>query len=231
MDKVELRRVKFIIEEQNVPVDARLVDTRWVSDTTTKRPRVIASLRDHPYSDIKMIMGVDYMGKWASIQLHLGTEPEPMSPEAEDDSWTMPQDAIIALVVGGLFLLLGIAAGSVVLGVLGFIALVYGLIRAVKSKEMHTKKLLAKKALRLVEKKAKEWQKTAERLSRTFKVDDMRLFCRAMEAVFQRVVDDIVQTGGEVVRVEGGRGGFFESDGADQSVPTPRRVDAAAAGV
>jgi len=225
-----LRRVKFIIEEQNVPVEARIVDTRWVSDPATKRQRVIASLRDHSFSDIKMIMGVDYMGKWASIQLHLGTEPEPIPPEPEDDSWGMPMDAVIALILGGLFFLLGAGGGSDPMLVLGVLAMGYGAIRASYSKKLHTEKLLAKKALRLAEKKVKEFQKTVERLSRTFKVDDMRLFCRAMEAVFQRVVDDIVQTGGEVVRVEGGKGGFFESD-VEHSVPTPRRADAAAAGV
>lgn len=225
-----LRRVKFIIEEQNVPVDARLVDTRWISDPATKRQRVVASLRDHSFSDIKMIMGVDYMGKWASIQLHLGTEPEPIPPEPEEEIWGMPLDAIIALILGGLFFILGLGASSGALVLLGFLAMAYGAIRASYSKKLHTEKLLAKRALHLAEKKVKEFQRTVERLSRTFKVDDMRLFCRAMEAVFQRVVDDIVQTGGEVVRVEGGKGGFFESD-AEQSTPTPRRADAAAAGV
>lgn len=236
-----LGRVRSILAAQQVPVDVRLVKVKWIKDSREVRSRLVASLQNHPFSDIKMILGVDYMGNWASIQLHLGSEPDPIPPEAPLPEWSFPLDAGIALGGGVLLILLGLGTsmshemlgfplGLEMLGfplaMLGFLGVAYGGIRAYLSYKSHMAKVAAEEARRTAERVQRELKRAQERFSRTFKVDDMRLFCSAMRQVFQAVVDDIVSRGAEVVRVEGGRGGYFEAP-----QPTPRRSDAAAAGV
>ena len=76
-----LGRVQTLIRAQEVPVEVRLLSARWQSDGREARPRLVASLgQGHAYSDMKMILGVDYLGRWASIHMCLGAEPEPLPP-------------------------------------------------------------------------------------------------------------------------------------------------------
>jgi hypothetical protein len=194
-------------------------------------------LRNHPYSDIKMIMGVDYMGKWASIQLHLASELEPL-PRPPDTAKTETNPApLVVAAFGALFLLIAFISGAsgeggaaVLFGFLGVCGLVAGGAWFVANLNAQANKATQQRLQWQRDQQRQSFEKAAERLVRTFKVDDMRLFCTAMRAVFQAVVDDIVQQGGEVVRVEGGKGGFFEGQGAEPA-PAPRQADAATAGV
>jgi hypothetical protein len=72
-------------------------------------------------------------------------------------------------------------------------------------------------------------EKANMKLSRTFKIDDKRLFQTAMSQVFKQVVDDIVQSGGQIVKeIKGGRD-EFQSD-ANHSQPA-KQSDAASFGV
>ena len=70
-------------------------------------------------------------------------------------------------------------------------------------------------------------KRAIERQSRTYKIDDMRLFCTAMKAVYQAVVDDIVESGAQVVRVDGGRGGYFSGSDTQARGPSAKLSDAA----
>ena len=56
-------RVKYLIDQHRVPVDVKIVKTCWMGDVKEVRSRIIASLKNHSYSDIKMILGLDYMGQ------------------------------------------------------------------------------------------------------------------------------------------------------------------------
>lgn len=217
-----LARVKTIIEFQEVPVDVQAVNACWLKDRREVRPRLVACLRNHSFSDIKMVMGVDYMGRWASIKLYVGTEPEPIEPAAAPPSWSPPLDAIIALIGGVMLLLIVGGIMGIFLGVLG---IGYGLVRLQASYKAHLARLAleeGKKLAQLVSEKLKR----EERRARTFKKDDLLLFSTAMRRVFQVVVDDIVAQGAEVVRVEGGRGGYFQPEG---DVQPARQSDAAEA--
>jgi hypothetical protein len=235
-----LERVNSILAAQSVPVDVHLVRARWMNDSRETRPRLVAQLRNHPYSDIKMIMGVDYMGKWASIQLHLASELDPLPrPPEPPKTETNPAPLIVAA-FGAFFLLLAFVAGAsgsrdaagpaLLFGFLGFCGLIAGVIWFVVNLNAQATKAIHQRTQWQRDQERHSFEKAAERLVRTFKVDDMQLFCTAMRAVFQAVVDDIVQQGGEVVRVEGGKGGFFEGQSAEPA-PAPRRADAALAGV
>ncbi len=74
--------------------------------------------------------------------------------------------------------------------------------------------------------KRRETEIVVEKLSRTFKVDDIRLFAEAMQHVFRAVANDIIKQGAKVVRIEGGSGGFFQSYGQEQPAPATRRGNA-----
>lgn len=205
-----LDRVGRILQAQNVPVDAQLVRAQWLGDAREARPRLIASLRNHTYSDVKMIMGLDYMGSWASFQLQVGTEPEPL-PRFEVPAWILAVGG-----VGVLLVLFGSAEqslqGMASLGFLGIVVSVVALFLSWRGWQAAQVQRSVKKAI--------------ERLSRTFKIDDMRLFCTAMRQVFQAVVDDIVDRGGKVIRIEGGKGGFFQAVGSPIPEPSTRAADA-----
>lgn len=212
-------RTRAILAAQNVPVDIKVVEARWFQDAHETRPRLLAALRDHPYGDIKMIMGLDYMGQWASFHLLVGSEPEPIPPRP---AALLPMDVILAYAVAVIALITAFSGDQHAFFSIAamLVSLAYAVVRTARSRKR------TERAWEL-ERTKRETEKLTERLSRTFKVDDIRLFCTAMRQVFQAVVDDLVQGGGEVVRVEGGQGGFFQGTGLGQTGPAVRRADAA----
>jgi hypothetical protein len=221
------RRTESLLSRLGVPVRIEETPVHWVRDPDEARPRIVASLADGK-SDIKMVFGVDYLGKWASIHLHVGIEPDPVAalpPPPETEAWKPPIDGLIALGLGVLTLMMGI----------GLIGIGYGAWRLWTSYQQHQQRTASDRESFLVRQRAdeerRERERAAEKLSRTFKVDDARLFCAAMQAVFQAVVDDIVRKGGEVVRVQGGGGGYFDEAGLSHPAPATRRSDAAQAEV
>lgn len=222
-----LNRVRSIIELQQVPVDVQAVNARWLKDEREIRPRVVASLRNHSFSDVKIVMGVDYMGRWASIKLYVGMEPDPIPSEPTEPAWSPPPDGIIALIIGGLLFIFGLT-GSFGAILLSFPALIYGGVRIYNSYKLHLAKIALEKTKHLAEQAYKKIKREKELRSRTFKIDDMALFCTAMRQVFQAVIDDIVEHGAEVVRVKGGSGGLFQPEGVE---PMPRTSNAAEAEV
>ncbi len=135
-----LNRVRFLIQAYAAPVKVQLVYARWVKDYVEWRPRLIASLHDHSYSDVKVIMGVDYLGRWASLQLQIATEPEPLAPPPPPPSKPQKETPIGAVVLSGIGLLLFVAGialmggsrrnqeAGVVTVILGIFAAVVGFI-------------------------------------------------------------------------------------------------------
>ena len=110
-----LQRVQQIIAAYEVPVQVELETACWQSDKGEGRPRIIASLFDHAYSDYKMIFGVDYLGRWASIKMYLAVEPPilPHVPAPQEPPGFTPIGAIFMAIIGliALFLMppLGVA--------------------------------------------------------------------------------------------------------------------------
>lgn len=216
MDELH-RRVSKAIETYEVPVDVRLVKARWIRDEKEARERIVASLRGHVFQDIKVIFGLDYMGRWANIHVSIGMEPTQIEKQK---SYEMPDDAKYALIGGAIAAVIGFAIAQPLLGGAGIVAIAYGALRYKTSKKAHEEGLANERANSAA-------KRAAERQSRTYKIDDMRLFCTAMKSVYQAVVDDIVQTGGKVVRIEGGQGGYFSGSDTSVRAPSVRRSDAA----
>ncbi len=191
-------RIQTIISAQDVPVDLTLVRVSWLNDPRAERDRIIASLSNHPYSDIKYIMGVDYIGSWAAVQALLGLESEAIPPQ------TPLNLGIIAMSIGAVFFLFGFAIKSNIGALITFM----GMLMGVGGLFFH---MIQKRKTQLKIKDIEE-KKAIEKLSRTFKVDDMSLFCTAMKDIFKLVVDDIQESGGEIVRISGGKGGFMKTE-------------------
>jgi hypothetical protein len=231
-----LERVKAIIQAQGVPVDVYLAQARWIKDLDEVRPRIVASLKNHSYSDVKMIMGLDYLGNWATFNMQVGSQPEPIpdpikaAPKTDTSVFVlMIIGGIIGFLFGGTMVLSGLYSNSGGLTSLGTIILLLSTICAIagffslqnaqEADRRNQQDASNKENVQYM----KMMLKAMEKFSRTFKVDDMRLFSTAMKNVFEAVVDDIVEQGGTVVREKGGQGGYFE----DTPRLVQRKTDAA----
>jgi hypothetical protein len=240
-----LNRVRYLIQAYAVPVKVQLVYARWIKDYEEWRPRLIVSLHDHSYSDVKMIMGVDYLGRWASLQLQIATEPEPIPlppPPPVKQQKETPFSAVILIGIGLLLVIAGISSvsansgnkeGGAVMLALGIVAAFIGFIwlgiaSSDATQQYEREKASWEEEIRKheAEIRRREMEKVVEKLSRTFKVDDIRLFGEAMQHVFRAVVNDIVKQGAKVVRIEGGSGGFFQASGHEPPTPASRRGNA-----
>ncbi len=205
-------RVRSYLDRFSIPVDVSVVRARWLNDEKEVRDRIVASLRAHPFKDIKMIMGLDYMGPWASFKVYLGMQPDVVPEQSQ-----IPKDVLIAALVGGVCLVVGLIGKVGFLSMAGFVALGYAGVRFYLSKKAAAASAAASMA-----------QRALERFSRTYKTDDMRLFCSAMTVVFSGVIDDIVrQEGAKVIKVEGGQGGFFAGSGTGPAQASVKMSDAA----
>ncbi|MBK6742535.1 MAG: hypothetical protein IPG66_05960 [Hydrogenophilales bacterium] len=203
------RRVLNAMETYEVPVDVKLVKARWIKDEKESRERIVASLRGHVFQDIKVIFGLDYMGRWANIHVSIGMEPTPVE---EEKAFVIPDYVKFALFGGALAILIGLAIHKSMFALVGFAAAAFGVWRYLEEKKSHTSDMVAKQAMSAM-------KMAVERQSRTYKIDDMRLFCTAMKAVYQNVVDDIVESGAQVVRIEGGAAA--SSSGSDNQTRAP----------
>ncbi len=249
-----LERVEHIVAMTAVPVDVVLSETRWQSDSTEVRPRIVASLKDHLYSDYKMVFGVDYMGQWASIQMCLTVEPPilPLPPPPPKEPFYPPDSStdqpLASIICYGLaaFCIVGMMKYPVlVIGTLGFPCYGYFLYdnKNQRERQAHQEKIaqirkgheqsLQQHREKVIRERAEvESLAQLKNLFRTYKIDDMRLFASAMNVVFQAVVDDIVKNdGAQVERVEGGKGGFLTSKGVTRISVAPRTSDATDVGL
>lgn len=201
-----------IVKALDVPVDVRLVKARWLHDVDKEeRERVVASLGGgHRFSDVKMLLGVDYLGKWATIHMALAMEPERI-PEAPPPPAETSYGFAIAIFIGAVAMAMTGAGSDLGYG-LAFLLLAFmgvpaaALVAFMTYQANETKKANAKKKWEREQNK-RIAERDLNRAIRSFKVDDLRLFRKAMEEVFKQVTDGIKERGGVVVqRIEGAHG-------------------------
>lgn len=225
-----LQRIQNIIAVYEVPVRVTLEYALWQSDRKEQRPRIVASLADHAYSDYKMILGVDYMGRWASIKMYLAVEPPilPHVPAPQEPPGFTPIGAIFMAIIGLVALFL-----MPPLGVALLVGAIFVWRWEQKKYKAGQREARQKYQEELVQQKAEvEEEAQMKSLFRTYKIDDMRLFSSAMNVVFRAVINDIVQKdGAKVERIEGGKGGFLSEDGVTSVTPAPKKSDAADVGL
>lgn len=98
MDRVSMEEiyeaVKAEVQRNELPVEVRLVKAYWRGDETHKRDRVAASLGgDHVWSDLKVVVGLDYMGSWANLSFYLLLQPTPEIIPAPREPFTGQRQA------------------------------------------------------------------------------------------------------------------------------------------
>ncbi|MGB5960501.1 MAG: hypothetical protein WBG73_07590 [Coleofasciculaceae cyanobacterium] len=210
--------LKAELKAQDVPVDIFFAnDARWVIEgargrakvDNDRRPRLVATLRNSPYTDMQFIAGIDYFGSssWADVQMMLIVQPEeikllpkPTAPRESDTSPILPDGALwlLVLIAGGLMF-----TGNGALQLLGCIGVGGVIYLTIKSNRdvTESKKDYALQ-LSLYQQRLDEWETEKEqlalereeliknRLSRSFKTDDLRVFHTVMTRSIARIISD-----------------------------------------
>ena len=224
--------LKTEIEQQGVPVNVFLSkDAAWIIEGARgrakveedRRPRVVATLQNSPYTDMQFIAGIDYFGShWAKLQMMLVVQPEtikippkPVTPLKPDTTPLLPKEALIVLAViaGGMLLL-----GNIALKLLGFIGLAGVTYLFIKS-NADIKKAQKKyeRELEAYEQELAEWEAEKEeiqleqqdlekyRASRSFKSEDLFTFWSVMVSKVILKIEELKKQGATVEAIEDGK--------------------------
>lgn len=181
------------------------------------RPRVTMNLRDSRYSDMQFITGIDYFGEcWANFQMMMVVQPEslerpaePTIPNPSIPSPLLPTEALVVLAVIAIGLLV---MGSPGIKILGFVGLVGGLvIWAYSSKNVREAEQRASQIVREAQQRHDKWKEEIvkieleemelkkNRLSRSFKSDDLFVFHQVASKIVASVVyGAVLKSGGRV---------------------------------
>lgn len=233
-----LTSVQQHVADQQIPVDVRLVNVTWHTDTGERRPRVEASLRNHRFSDVRMLFGVDYMGLWANVHICVAMAQEPHPQPPQPPPFHLPPRepsmfGIIMLALGVLGLIVAANSNSVSGG---FVSVVLAIFGGVLMSSQSSRLDLAERELR------RQWEaandraqrdfgeqerrrailKAARTILRNFKFDDMRVFGTAMSQVFDSVVEDMQRRGGKIQKRSQAHGSVF---GESPVAPASNAID------
>jgi hypothetical protein len=202
--------IKAHAEHQNLPINVYydreahwIIEGAWgrakVDDD--RRPRVTMNLRNSRYSDMQFITGIDYFGEcWANFQMMMVIQPESLErpPKPVVPNPLLPTEALVVLVVVAIGLIL---TGNSGIKILGSVGLVGGLImwaissqnvRDAKQRYESWKEEIAKIELEEIELKR-------NRLSRSFKSDDLFVFHEVASKIVSAVVfNALLKKGGRV---------------------------------
>jgi hypothetical protein len=202
--------IKAHAENQNLPVNVFYDSAaRWIIEGAwgrakvddDRRPRVTRNLRNSRYTDMQFITGIDYFGEcWANFQMMMIIQPELLErpPKPVVPNPLLPTEALVVLAVVAVGL---IVTGNPGIKMLGFVGLVGGLIiwaissqnvREAKQRYEKWKEEIAKIELEEIELKR-------NRLSRSFKSDDLFVFHEVASKIVSTVVfNAVLKTGGRV---------------------------------
>lgn len=210
--------LKAELKEQDVPVDIFFAnDARWVIEgargrakvDSDRRPRLVATLRNSPYTDRQFIAGIDYFGNsnWADVQMMLIVQPEeiklspkPTAPREPNTSPILPDGAFVLLGVVSAGLMFSGNGGLQFLGLVGIIGL--SVLYSRSNQAVRDGKKNYEYQLSLYDRRIQEWEADKEqlalereemiknRLSRSFKTDDLRVFHTVMTRSVARIISD-----------------------------------------
>lgn len=191
--------IKAHADNQNLPINVFYSpDARWIIEGAfgrakvddEVRPRISANIRNSRHSDMQFITGIDYFGEcWANFQMMIVVQPEILEkpPKPIIPSPLLPTEALVVLVV--------IAAGLIFSGnpglqVLGFVGLIGGLIIwAISNKNVRdAKERYDKWKDEVAQLELEEAELKRNRLSRSFKYDDLFVFHEVMSKITASVI-------------------------------------------
>jgi hypothetical protein len=202
--------IKAHAENQNLPINVYydpsahwIIEGAWgkakVDDDL--RPRVTMNLRDSRYSDMQFITGIDYFGEcWANFQMMMVVQPETLErpPKPVVPNPLLPTEALVVLAVVAIGLLF---TGNVGIQILGFVGLVGGLvIWAISSQNVRqAQQRYDQWKEEVVKIELEEIELKRNRLSRSFKSDDLFVFHEvASKIIASVVVNAVLKNGGRV---------------------------------
>jgi hypothetical protein len=225
MDEL-LSRVQNRIGEQEVPVKVLLENMRWQHDANETRPRIVAFLNKKHQSDLRMMLGVDYLGSWASIQINIAMQPERL-PRKHFKHHVSNIWIVISLIAVAISSILVYANPFFYYHSIYQLMLFVSVLWLIATAAFFRNKVDNEREQWEIEIQELRLSKTKERIFRTFRVDDARLFAAAMSEVFQSVVDDIIiKEGARLERIEGSNAGFLNVDGLTKYIPVERSAKA-----
>jgi hypothetical protein len=202
--------LKTEIERQSLPVNIFYAsDACWIIEGARgrakvdddRRPRVALNLRDSRYTDMQFIAGIDYFGGlWANFQMMMIVQPEELEkpPKPTIPNSLIPNEALLVLVVFAGALLF---SGNPGLQVLSFVGLMGGLgLWAISTSQVRIAKQRQEKWKEEIEEiKLEEEEIRKNRLSRSFKSDDLFVFHEVMrETVVAAVSQNLLEQGAKV---------------------------------
>lgn len=212
--------LKVELETQGVPVDIFFAkDASWIIEGARGRakvdndfrPRVVAKLKpqNSPYTDMQFIAGIDYFGKsnWADVQMMMIVQPEeikipprPTPPREPNTKPLIPNEALVVMALVALGL---IFSGNSALQLLGFIGIIGFMGIYIKSTTDVRKDRQRYEGKRFsYEGELADWENEKEqialereelirnRLSRSFKTDDFRVFHTVLTRSIARIISD-----------------------------------------
>jgi hypothetical protein len=202
--------IKAHAENQNLPINVYhdpsahwIIEGAWgkakVDDDL--RPRVTMNLRESRYSDMQFITGIDYFGEcWANFQMMMVVQPETLErpPKPIVPNPLLPTEALVVLAVVAIGLLF---TGNVGIQILGFVGLVGGLvIWAISSQNVRqAQQRYDQWKEEVVKIELEEIELKRNRLSRSFKSDDLFVFHEvASKIIASVVVNAVLKNGGRV---------------------------------
>jgi hypothetical protein len=166
-----------------------------------RRSRVSMNLRDSRYSDMQFITGIDYFGDcWANFQMMVFVQPQELEkpPKPIVPKPLLPNEALVVLAVVAAALIFSGNSGLQILGVVGLIG---GLIIwAISSQKVREgKERYAKWEQQIKELVREEEEIKRNRLSRSFKTDDLFVFYEVMTNITSAIIfHTLIEKGAKV---------------------------------
>lgn len=206
-------RIVRQIQKDKLPLSCKVCMAKWKGGDYELRPRIIVNLKDHLWSSIRIIAGIDYMGGWCTFQLLLIDDPSLiLIPEAKKPPVNIPLFLKLASLSIFLFGIYQYSIGfwnSLIFVGLGCATFILAL---AQTAPFTRKKEDFEKEKADAEEKFVEQMVTAKmKVKRSFKHDDLKLFCTAMRSVLISYMELLFQEGSMLVKEVKGEKGFFGS--------------------
>ena len=210
--------LKSDLEQQGVPVNIFFAqDASWIIQgargtiklDNDRRPRVVATLQNSPYTDIQFITGIDYFGssEWADIQMMLIVQPEevpepkrPIQPFSPNVSPLLPNEALFVLAVVVILLFLFAGDAGKLFGLVGAIGGILIYIQSntnvKEAKDRHEKARikyqedLSSYEIEKEKNALEREERIKNRVSRSFKTDDLQVFREVMFQSVRKIVKE-----------------------------------------
>jgi hypothetical protein len=220
--------LKAELEAQKVPINVSYNNAGWIIEGARGslkidrdiRTRVVATLQNSIYTNMRFIAGIDYFGNssYADIQMMMIVQPEeplqlppaPTEPKPPRTQPLIPDAALILLVLIAIGLFISGNQALQVLAILGgvgtFIIYFISNSAVTEAKRKYDSQLVkykeeyAERSLQIEKIKLDEEELKRNRLSRSFQWDDLRVLHTIMSRSVAKIIYDKLLQKGAIVK-------------------------------